>query len=67
MQRNGELAVARPKDAAPLPPFERWSFRKRRYLQFLADHFAVHHMMEAAIMAAVGYRDPAEDGAQLST
>lgn len=55
--------MAQGKGAAPLPPYERWSFRKRRYLQFLVDQFAVNHMLEAAVMAAVGYRDPEEEGA----
>lgn len=55
--------MAQAKGAPPLPPYERWSFRKRRYLQFLVDQFAVNHMLEAAVMAGVGYRDPEEDGA----
>lgn len=54
LQRQGELAVAQPKGSRPLPPFERWSFRKRRYVQYLRDQLEVHAVMEAAISAAVG-------------
>ena len=54
MQRQGELAVAQPKGSRPPPPFERWSFRKRRYVQYLRDQLEVHAVMETAISAAVG-------------
>ena len=59
-QRQGELAVAQPKGSPPPPPFERWSFRKRRYVQYLRDQLEVHAVMETAISAAVG-DDSAQD------
>ena len=46
--------MAQPKGSRPPPPFERWSFRKRRYVQFLRDQLEVHAVMETAISAAVG-------------
>ena len=66
-QRQGELAVAQPKGSRPPPPFERWSFRKRRYVQYLRDQLEVHAVMEAAISAAVGDEEiSAEDAGALS-
>ena len=68
-QRQGELAVAQPKGSRPPPPFERWSFRKRRYVQYLRDQLEVHAVMESAISAAVGDEEvSAEDaGARAGT
>ncbi len=51
-QAAGELAVAQPEGAAPLPPFERWGFREERYIQWLADMQAAHLSLEAAVADA---------------
>ncbi len=63
-QRQGELAVAQPKGSRPPPPFERWSFRKRRYVQYLRDQLEVHAVMETAISAAVGDDSAQDPGAR---
>eukprot|EP00897_Mesotaenium_endlicherianum_P010123 jgi/Mesen1/9139/ME000058S08634 len=49
LDSQGKLRVA---DARPLPPFERWAFGPRHYLQFLADQLAVHEALEKAIAAS---------------
>ena len=52
MQAAGELQVAPRPGAAPLPPFQRWSFREERYIQWLADMQAAHLTLEAAVADA---------------
>ena len=52
MQKEGALQIAQPKGAPPLPPFERWSFKERRYIQWLADMHTAHYTLEAAIADA---------------
>ena len=52
VQKEGALQIAQPKGAPPLPPFERWSFRERRYIQWLADMHTAHYTLEAAIADA---------------
>lgn len=44
--------MAQPKGAKPLPPFQMWSFREIRYIQWLADQHAVHYALEAAVADA---------------
>ena len=39
LQARGELDP--PAGSAPLPPFEKWSFRKRHFLQYLVDLLTV--------------------------
>ena len=51
-QRRGALAIAQPKGAPPLPPFERWSFAEMRYVQWLVDMHSVHYALEAAVADA---------------
>ena len=51
-QKRGALAIAQPKGAPPLPPFERWSFAEMRYVQWLVDMHAVHYTLEAAVADA---------------
>ena len=51
-QRRGALAIAQPKGAPPLPPFERWSFAEMRYVQWLVDMHSVHYTLEAAVADA---------------
>ena len=53
MQAAGDLRVVRAEGAAPLPPFERWSFREERYIQWLADMQAAHLTLEAAVADAI--------------
>ncbi|KAK9826825.1 hypothetical protein WJX81_004535 [Elliptochloris bilobata] len=52
LQEAGELQVAGRAGAARLPPFQRWSFREERYIQWLADMQAAHLTLEAAIADA---------------
>ena len=52
LQKEGALQIAQPKGAPPLPPFERWSFKERRYIQWLADMHTAHYTLEAAIADA---------------
>ena len=52
LQKEGVLQIAQPKGAPPLPPFERWSFKERRYIQWLADMHTAHYTLEAAIADA---------------
>lgn len=52
MQAAGELQVAARPGEAPLPPFQRWSFREERYIQWLADMQAAHLTLEAAVADA---------------
>jgi hypothetical protein len=35
VQARGDLNP--PQGTKPLPPFEKWSFKKRHFLQYLAD------------------------------
>lgn len=44
--------MAQPQGATPLPPFQKWSFREIRYIQWLADQHAVHYALEAAVADA---------------
>ncbi|KIZ04246.1 hypothetical protein MNEG_3713 [Monoraphidium neglectum] len=41
-------------DGRPIPPFQRWSFTRPRYAQYLADMAAVHCAMEDALHQALG-------------
>ena len=52
VQAAGELQVAPRPGAAPLPPFQRWSFREEHYIQWLADMQAAHLTLEAAVADA---------------
>ena len=52
LQKEGALQIAQPKGAPPLPPFERWSFKERRYIQWLADMHTAHYTLEAAMADA---------------
>jgi hypothetical protein len=52
VQRQGALKIAQPKGVKPLPPFEKWSFREIRYVQWLTDMHTVHYALEAAIADA---------------
>lgn len=46
LESKGEISVVQPE---PLPPFERWSFGEKRYLQYLTNQYAVHSMLEKAL------------------
>ena len=52
METRGELSVASSNSTAPVPDFERWSFGRETYAQFLADVGAVHNALEEALKAA---------------
>ncbi len=41
-----------PKGAPPLPPFEKWSFKERRYIQWLVDMHNAHYALEASVADA---------------
>lgn len=49
-----------PAGQAPLPPFEKWAFRRRHYVQYLVDLMAVHRALEDATTAAL-HTPPPED------
>ncbi len=51
MQKEGALQIAHPK-GSELPPFERWSFKERRYIQWLVDMHSAHYALEAAVADA---------------
>ena len=55
-QLRGDL---RPPPGQTLPPFERWAFRRRHYVQYLADQLTLHHALESATLAAM---QPRADG-----
>ena len=44
--------MAQPKGSPPLPPFEQWSFKERRYIQWLVDMHNAHYNLEAALADA---------------
>ncbi|KAK9817905.1 hypothetical protein WJX72_004033 [[Myrmecia] bisecta] len=52
LEAQGSLKVAQADNARPLPPFDRWSFNERCYVQYLADQQSVHCILEAAIADA---------------
>ena len=52
--------------AAPLPPFQRWSFREERYIQWLADMQAAHLTLEAAVADAAAVAATEHYGALIS-
>lgn len=52
MQKEGALQIAQPKGSPPLPPFEQWSFKERRYIQWLVDMHTAHYTLEAAVADA---------------
>ncbi len=51
-QKEGALQIARPKGSPPLPPFEQWSFKERRYVQWLVDMHNAHYALEASVADA---------------
>jgi len=59
LDSKGEISVARPKGAAPLPPFEKWSFGDERFLQYLVDLQCVHVALETAVSQAGALLDAA--------
>ena len=63
MQAAGELQVAQRPGAPPLPPFQRWSFREERYIQWLADMQAAHLTLEAAVADATAVASTEHYGA----
>ena len=67
LQKEGALQIAQPKGAPPLPPFERWSFRERRYIQWLADMHTAHYTLEAAVADAAVVAATEHYGVQLPT
>jgi len=66
LETNGSLKVVQPQGAPPLPPFEKWSFTRDHYLQYLADQYTLHEALERAfseeITCALG--DLSEDATQ---
>ena len=48
-QARGLLNIAESQKGKPLPPFEKWSFTKRRYIQYICDQSNVHFALEGAI------------------
>ena len=54
--------MVQPKGTQPPPPFERWSFREKRYLNFLADQLEVHSALGACIIIIMGDGDQLEGG-----
>lgn len=53
MQVRGMLNIAQPKSAKPMPPFEKWSFSEKRYIQYMCDQHNVHCAMEEAVSATL--------------
>jgi len=51
LENKGELKVAQ-DPSKPLPPFEKWKFGQKTYMQYLADQYAVHEALEDAIFDA---------------
>ena len=49
-QARGLLNIVQ---ARPLPPFEKWSFTEKRYIQYMCDQQNVHYALEAAIAEAI--------------
>ena len=47
------LNIAQPKSAKPLPPFEKWSFSEKRYIQYMCDQHNVHCALEEAVAATL--------------
>lgn len=48
LEAQGSMRLA--DGGQPLPPFDRWSFTRERYLQYLADMAEVHLALERAVM-----------------
>ena len=65
LQKEGALQIARPKGSPPLPPFEQWSFKERRYIQWLADMHNTHYALEASVADATVVASTEHYGAHL--
>ena len=52
-QTRGLLNIAQPQQSKPLPPFEKWSFTEKRYIQYMCDQQNVHYTLEDAIAKAI--------------
>uniref|UniRef100_A0A7S0WJB1 Uncharacterized protein n=1 Tax=Pyramimonas obovata TaxID=1411642 RepID=A0A7S0WJB1_9CHLO len=61
LESKGELKVAQDK-SKPLPPFEKWSFGRQTYMQYISDQYTVHEALEDAIFDASGGADQARPG-----
>lgn len=47
------MNIVQPEQSKPLPPFEKWSFTEKRYIQYMCDQHNVHYSLEAAVAEAV--------------
>ncbi|KAH9301480.1 hypothetical protein KI387_013063, partial [Taxus chinensis] len=57
-EAKGDIKVVQAK---PLPPFERWRFLERNYLQFLIDQVDVYRALESAIASVKQERCSTDD------
>lgn len=55
LEAGGAVSIAQSPRAAPMPPFERWCFKREHYLQYLTDIRAVYGALESVLDALIHY------------
>ena len=56
MQARGDLNP--PQGTKPMPPFEKWSFKKRNFLQYLTDLLHVRQLITVSPLDQFGLCEP---------